>query len=112
MIDHVAINVGNISESAEWYKKNLGFKIDYIDESWAMLCCGDTKLALALSSCHPPHIAIRIKSLSDFPDGEIRYHRDGSAYLYQKDPDGNVIEYIYYPQEEDPHPWESFTSLG
>jgi catechol 2,3-dioxygenase-like lactoylglutathione lyase family enzyme len=106
MIDHVAINVGNISESAEWYKKNLDFKIDYIDESWAMLSHGNTKLALALPDYHPPHIAIRMKSLSDFPDGEIRYHRDGSAYLYRKDPDGNVIEYIRYPPEVNPHPSE------
>jgi catechol 2,3-dioxygenase-like lactoylglutathione lyase family enzyme len=102
----VAIVVTNIQRAIEWYTKTLEFKIEYSDESWAMLKKDNFKLALTLPGHHPPHIAIRMKSLNDFPQGEIKYHRDGSAYLYQKDPDGNIIEYIHYPQDWHPHPWE------
>ncbi len=97
MIDHIAINVQNVKNSAEWYQNNFGFEIKYIDETWAMLELGNQKLALTIPGQHPPHIAIRVNSLNDFPNGEFKYHRDGSAYLYDKDPDGNVVEYIHYP---------------
>jgi len=102
-IDHIAINVSNIKQSSEWYQKNFGFEIEYIDETWAMLKAENAKLALTLPNQHPNHVAIQVESLNDFPEGKIKYHRDGSAYLYQKDPDGNVVEYIYYPPVvEDP----------
>ena len=85
----------NIERASDWYMKNLGAKIEYIDETWAMLDLDGTKLALTVSDQHPPHLAFCLKSIDDFPTGEeIRYHRDGSAYLYIKDPDGNTIEYI------------------
>ena len=79
--------------------KNLGATIDYIDETWSMLDVGGTKIALTGSRQHPPHFAFTLQSLDDFPTGEeIRYHRDGSAYLYIEDPDGNTIEYVYWPK--------------
>ncbi len=104
-IDHIAINVSNIKTSSEWYKNNFGFTIEYIDETWAMLKCENTKLALTLPNQHPNHVAIEVSSLKDFPEGKIKYHRDGSAYLYRKDPDGNVVEYIYYPREVEDDPF-------
>ena len=98
-LDHIAINVKNIKKASEWYTKNLGAKIDYEDETWAMLSVGSTKIALTVSQQHPPHFAFTLKSIDDFPPGEeIRYHRDGSAYLYIEDPDGNTIEYVYWPE--------------
>ena len=98
-LDHIAINVEEIKTASDWYTKNLGAKIDYIDETWAMLDINGTKLALTVSLQHPPHLAFTLQSLEDFPKGEeIRYHRDGSAYLYIEDPDGNTIEYVYWPE--------------
>ena len=98
-LDHIAINVANIEKASEWYQKNLNATVEYIDETWAMLDVGGTKLALTISRQHPPHFAFTLKSLNDFPpDEEIRYHRDGSAYLYIEDPDGNTIEYVYWPE--------------
>ena len=105
-IDHVAIVVSNIQESVLWYKSNFGFTVEYTDESWAMLRKGSTKLALTIPGLHPPHIAITVDSLDNFPPGKIKYHRDGSAYLYVKDPDGNVVEYIYYPNSKSMPEWE------
>ena len=93
-LDHVAIQVSNLKESVKWYQENLNAKINYCDETWAMLEIGTLKLALTLPHQHPPHVAFEVENLNDFPDGEIKYHRDGSAYLYVEDPTGNTIEYI------------------
>ena len=37
-----------------------------------------------------------VKELSDIP-GVASVHRDGSISSYIEDPDGNSIEYIYWP---------------
>jgi catechol 2,3-dioxygenase-like lactoylglutathione lyase family enzyme len=95
-IHHVAVKSRNIPATIEWYRKNFKAEVDYIDDSWAMLSIGDTKLALVTPSQHPNHIAIEIESFNDFPDGsEVKQHRDGSWYSYDADPDGNVVEFIY-----------------
>ena len=96
-LDHIAINVRSIEKASAWYMTNLGAKIEHIDKTWAMLDIDGTKIALTVSREHPPHFAFTLTSMDDFPSGEeIRYHRDGSAYLYIEDPDGNTIEYVYW----------------
>ena len=97
-LDHIAIQVKNIQASSDWYRDNLKADVLYIDETWAMLKVGDVKLALTLASQHPPHWAVRINDEKDFPSNkEIGCHRDGSRYVYIEDPDGNVVEYVLYP---------------
>lgn len=92
----MAVKSRNIPVTIEWYRKNFKAEVDYIDDSWAMLSIGDTKLALVTPSQHPNHLAIEIESFNDFPDGcEVKQHRDGSWYSYESDPDGNVVEFIY-----------------
>ena len=98
-LDHVALNVKNIQTSIDWYVENLGCQVDYSDETWALLSIGGTKIALTLPEQHPPHVAFAADSLSLFPDGKIREHRDGSKYLYIVDPDGNTIEWLHWPPE-------------
>lgn len=96
-LHHVAINVSNIKKSVEWYVKNMHATIDYEDDTWAMLSFGEVKLALTVASQHPPHIGFEVSSFKDFGEGvEIKMHRDGSFYLYLEDPDGNVLEKIYW----------------
>lgn len=97
-LDHIAINVSNIFNSASWYKENLGAELIYADDTWAMLKMSNTKIALTLDGHHPPHIGFSVESLMDIPSKELSYHRDGSAYHYVKDPDGNVVEFVYYPR--------------
>jgi len=93
-IDHVAINVADIHKSVRWYVEFLDAAIDYQDDTWAMLKVGESKVALALKSQHPPHIAVTV---DEFPEGSmIKEHRDGSRYVYKSDPDGNIIELISY----------------
>ena len=97
-LDHIAINVANIRKSVKWYQEKFDARIRYVDETWASLMVGDVNIALTVESQHPPHLAFSLEKFSDFPeDKEIKYHRDGSAYLYIEDPDGNTIEYIHWP---------------
>ena len=96
-LDHVALNVKDIQDSASWYIKNLGAEVIYIDDSWAMLEAGGAKIALTVASQHPPHLGFAISELSDIPCEDPAYHRDGTAYHYVTDPDGNTIEFLYYP---------------
>ena len=95
--DHLALNVKNIHTSVRWYTENLGASVEYEDETWAMLVCGGVKIALTLEGDHPAHAAFRVNSIDDFPPGsEIKQHRDGSWYYYDRDDSGNVIEWIKY----------------
>jgi len=97
-VDHIAINVANVRKSVKWYQEKFDARIRYVDETWASLMVGDVNIALTVKNQHPPHLAFTLERLSDFPEGEeIKYHRDGSAYLYIEDDDGNTIEYVYWP---------------
>jgi len=97
--DHVALSVKNVYESVRMYQSKFGAVIEYEDSTWAMISMGGIKVALTESGQHPPHIAFKVASLNDFPDGcEVKQHRDGSWYYYDSDADGNVIEWIAYPK--------------
>jgi len=101
-LDHIAIVVGNIKKASEWYKETVCAKIEYIDDSWAMLNIYGTKIALVLKDTHPSHIAFKCKSeleLENFVDldNQVKVHRDGSSYIYLVDPYGNALEWVYYP---------------
>ena len=101
-IDHIAIQVSDVSESIEWYSEKLGATVIYSDSTWAMIECGGIKVALVKGNSHPPHIAFKVNSESDFPcmPSEIREHRDKSRYYYGKDPDRNSIEWVLYSTTE------------
>ena len=88
----------NDKEIADWVNDCPTHKIEvlYSDETWGLLQIGQTKLALTVPSQHPPHVAFTVKELSDIP-GVASVHRDGSISSYIEDPDGNSIEYIYWP---------------
>ena len=96
-LHHVAINVSDIKKSVEWYVKNMHATVEYQDDTWAMLGFGDVNMALTVASQHPPHIGFEVSSYKDLGENvEIKTHRDGSHYLYLEDPDGNVLEKIYW----------------
>ncbi len=103
MIDHVAFEVDNINEAVEWYTTTVeGAEVVYQDESWAMLDILGSKLALILPGTHPPHFAILCNSTKLFPckENEVNEHRDGSKYFYLRDPYGNAVEWIHYPEDD------------
>ena len=96
-LDHIAINVSHIQTSIDWYISNLSAEVKYSDETWALLQIENLKLALTVSRQHPPHVAFTVENLEDLP-GMTSTHRDGSVYSYIEDPDGNTVEYIYWPK--------------
>ncbi len=100
--DHVAVNVKDVAASIEWYVKNLGANVVYRDDAWAYLEAAGVRIALTVRSQHPAHIAFDV---GPNPPAEFvakaKRHRDGSMSRYVTDPDGNAIEYIYYPEGAD-----------
>jgi len=95
--DHIALNVKSIHTSVQWYRENMKATVEYEDQTWAMLKIGETKIALTIEGDHPPHVAFQVSDFSEFPEGcEIKQHRDGSWYYYDRDLSGNVIEWIKY----------------
>ena len=103
MIDHIAFIVDDITSAVEWYTEHVGAEVVHHDKTWAMLKIFDTKLALVLPGTHPAHFAIKCASIKDFPcaDSEVKTHRDASQYYYLKDPYGNAIEWIHYPEKNE-----------
>jgi len=97
-LDHVAIQVKDINRAIEWYKENLGARVHYVDDTWAMLLIGDAAnccwVALVTPSQHPPHIAFRVSSKKELDGEKVKVHRDGSSYIYKADSEGNIIELI------------------
>ena len=89
-LDHIAVTVPNIEKALIWYKSNFEVKTEYSDDTWALLCFENIKLALVLPDQHPPHFAILRKNLKRFEP--LTKHRDGTSSVYINDPWGNVIE--------------------
>lgn len=98
-IHHTAIQVQDIAKAVTWYFKHFSCKIEYQDESWAMLKFANTSIALVLPDQHPYHFAIVTDDLS--PYGAAMPHRDGTASVYIKDPDENNIEMLTLPNQDD-----------
>lgn len=97
-LDHVALCVKDINKSVEWYVSNTGAKVEYHDDTWAMIEVGGSKIAFVTEGHHPQHVAFRVSSIKDLGDS-FKSHRDGSMYVYEKDPDGNTVEFICWEEE-------------
>ena len=43
------------------------------------------------------HIGVLVNCVKEFPENcEIAMHRDGTTGCYIRDPDDNIVEFIYY----------------
>ena len=93
-IDHIALQVNNINESVNYYKE-YGASVIHQDDTWAFLQFDNIKLALVIEDEHPYHIAFEVDMLPHTEN--VKKHRDGSISYYVKDPSGNTIEIIKYP---------------
>lgn len=91
-IDHVAVQVSDIGHAVDWYKKTFKCSIEYQDDTWAMLNFSNVKVALVISSQHPPHIGITRDDASQF--GKLKTHRDGTQSCYVSDPFKNILEVL------------------
>tara|TARA_R100001510_G_C7525854_1_gene119396 strand:- start:19 stop:327 length:309 start_codon:yes stop_codon:yes gene_type:complete len=93
-LHHVAIQVTDIPTSVDFYKMTFNAKVEYQDDTWALLNVRSrTRLALVLKSKHPPHIAFVSKIASLYKNSLVT-HRDGTRSKYINDPSGNVIEIL------------------
>ena len=104
-IDHVAVPASDIQKSLDWYKKHFDAEVLYQDDTWAFMRMGPVKLALVTPGQHPPHVALRVdkdqlEQKSQELDQKPDTHRDGTAGVYLKDPEGNAVELIYYPDSK------------
>jgi hypothetical protein len=91
-IDHIAIESINIKKSVNWYMETFDCDLKYQDDSWALLGFKNLALALVTPGQHPPHFAVVDTSVGNFKVAKV--HRDGVRYVYNTDPDKNVIELI------------------
>jgi catechol 2,3-dioxygenase-like lactoylglutathione lyase family enzyme len=96
--DHIAIQVSDISKSVLWYSERFpDSKIEYQDDTWAIIELAGTKLAFVLKVQHPRHIAFTKTSEElhhDFVGKKNVKHRDGTESFHLNDPDGNTIEIL------------------
>ncbi len=95
-IHHVAIAVSDIGASVEWYRQHFRCEVAYRDDTWALLRFANASLALVLPEQHPPHLGFVHPEAERF--GPLKPHRDGTASVYLRDPDGNNVEILA------PHP--------
>lgn len=91
-IDHIAVKSEDIKASVDWYIKKFNCQIKHQDETWALLSFDNISIALVTPGEHPPHFAVIDKSISDKKN--LKTHRDGISYVYESDPDENVIELL------------------
>ena len=91
-MDHIAIVVNNVKESVAWYADRFQCRIDYQDDTWALLSFANIRLALVTQGQHAAHIGFKRPDAEMF--GALKTHRDGTRYVYLEDPKGNVVEIL------------------
>lgn len=103
--DHVAFVVKDVTEAVSFYSSAFqDVEVLYLDESWAFISMGGTKIAFVIAEQHPPHLAMRIEDRAAFESAamqqgkKISVHRDLSESFYFSDPSGNMIEVMFYPE--------------
>lgn len=118
-LNHVALFAKNFEACEKFYTDLLGMKIDWRpDPDNVYLTTGKDNLALHRAPAdfapskhqHLDHIGFAIKTREDVDawhqfmleqQADIkaapRDHRDGTRSFYCADPDGNVVQFIYYP---------------
>jgi hypothetical protein len=91
-IDHVAVFVDSIPEAVAWYTAKFRCRVQYQDDTWALLGFANIRLALMAQTKHPPHIGLFRSDAGKF--GTLRPHRDGTWSVYLADPGGNAVEIL------------------
>ena len=93
-VHHIALTVTNIKDAVEWYTSQFECKVDYQDNTWAMIQFANIKIAFVLPEQHPPHLAFVKKDAEQL--GKLTSHRDGSQSIYIQDTVGNQVEFIKF----------------
>lgn len=115
---HVALRVRDAARAAEFYTEHFGMRVVWRpDDATAYLSSGGDNLALHEHPDATPggcldHLGFLVASPDDVAGqaermrrggveivAEPRRHRDGSVSFYCKDPDGNVVQVLWIPEE-------------
>jgi extradiol dioxygenase family protein len=91
-VHHIAIEVDDIMASLDWYSEKFNCRIEYQDETWALLEFGNMSLALVTKGQHPRHIGFVTNEALNH--GELKTHRDETRSIYVSDPSGNAVELL------------------
>ena len=104
IVDHIAIRAKDIEKVAKWYQDTIDAKVTHTDKYYIRLSTQNTTIAIIDEKKYPHrHIGVLVDSLDDLPDEGLRMeHRDGTVGVYTVDPEGNMIEFIYYTEELKP----------
>ena len=97
-VDHIAIRVKNIDKCREWWEDNCGARCVFSTDSYHRLQLFNTTIALIDETTYEHnHVGILVNYKENLPkDGVIVKHRDETVGSYVRDPEGNVVEFIYY----------------
>ena len=99
IVDHIAVLVEDLDISQKWYEKACNAKLVFEDHKYKRLAMDNITVALIDKKYYEhAHFGILVENYADLPSdkGKIVHHRDGTTGCYVKDPDGNVVEFIYY----------------
>lgn len=91
-IHHVAVAVDDVRQAVHYYMTHFRCRVEYQNDTWALLDFSNIKLALVVREEHSPHIAFTSREASKF--GPLNVHRDGTRSVYIDDPAGNKIEIL------------------
>ena len=91
-IHHLALEVDDVASALRWYTEKFRCRVEYHDDTWALLQFGNLGLALVTKGQHPSHLGlVTNEALSH---GELKTHRDGTRSVYIADPSGNAVELL------------------
>ena len=102
-IDHIAILVDDLKVAEEWYMKRVKGSVTFRDNKYTRIQIGNTNIALIDKKHYPSgHIGVLVDDLEDLPleKGNMVRHRDGTIGVYEEDPFGNYLEYIWYSDKQ------------
>jgi catechol 2,3-dioxygenase-like lactoylglutathione lyase family enzyme len=108
---HTAITVDDVKLAADFYCEHFGFEIGIIAEDWGIIRKNGDDIAFIKKGAgsHPPHFGLRVGSHDEVDDAydqlkekvkilkERKMHRDKSYSFYFEDPDRNIVELIFDP---------------
>jgi len=101
-VDHIAVLVENLDVSQKWYEENCNAELVFEDYKYRRMQMNNVTIAIIDKKHYEhAHFGILVQDYANLPSdkGEIVHHRDGTTGCYVKDPDGNVVEFIYYNEE-------------
>jgi catechol 2,3-dioxygenase-like lactoylglutathione lyase family enzyme len=120
---HVALNVRNVRESADFYCDVLGMRIEWEpDPDNIYLTSGSDNLAIhklpdgerpgSVQTVHHIGFVVRLPEDVDTVAARVeargiplaqpvKTHRDGARSFYFRDPDGTLIQLLYHPPISD-----------